>query len=162
MTEVKPNQLWKSNDDRNPRTVRVFTVDSRWAEVRNTETNRLSRIELYTLTRTGRSGWTYVGEADTPLPTGPTVEPGQEYIDRYEERHRRTRTLRVMSVEQDGKATCESWYDEPGSLSKTTRLKLETLLGPGYRLVSDSPRRRALRELFETELRAGPDADEAS
>lgn len=137
--KVEPNQLWKSNDNTSPRTVRVFEVDGRWAEVRNTDTGRLSRIELYTLARTGRNGWTYVGEADTPLPAGPTVEPGQEYIDRYEERHHRTRTLRVTSVEPDGKATCESWYDEPGSLSRTTRVAVKNLLGAGYRLAPEAP-----------------------
>lgn len=134
---VKPNQLWKSNDDRYARTVRVISTDSRWAHVRNTETGRGSQMELSRLTRKGRTGWTYIGEADTPLPAEPTVEVGQTYQDRYEERHGRTRLLRVTAWLSNERVQCVSWSYQPGSQARTTNLARRTLLGPGYRLVSE-------------------------
>jgi hypothetical protein len=133
---VKPNQLWKSNDDSAPRTVRVVTTDCRWAEVRNTDTGRVSRIDLSRFTRKGRTGWTYVGEADTPLPAEPTVQVGQIYQDRYEERHGRTRYLRVASA-GSSRARCISWYENSSTHDRETNLAFTTLLGPGYRLVSE-------------------------
>lgn len=53
-------QWQKNNSDR---TVLIEDVGSRWAGVRNVHTGRYSRLELYTFTRRGASGWTRIKEA---------------------------------------------------------------------------------------------------
>lgn len=52
---------WRKNGT--DRVVRIEDVGPRWTEVRNVHTGRFSRIELYTFTRRGASGWTRIKEA---------------------------------------------------------------------------------------------------
>lgn len=51
------------------------------------------------------------------------------------------RLLRIISVDQDGKATCEAWYDEPGAQSRTVRIRLDrfTPTSTGYKFVRNDP-----------------------
>lgn len=80
-----------------------------------------------------------LGVASVPPKNGPTVEVDQVYVDRYEERHGRVRFLRVTTLfPQDQKALCESWYDGSDKPARDTRLAFKTLLGSGYRLVSNA------------------------
>lgn len=65
---AKPRQLpprtgevWQKNGS--DRTVDIEDTDSRFAYVRDVETGRRSRIDLYVFTRRGDSGWTRVKEA---------------------------------------------------------------------------------------------------
>lgn len=54
----RAGEVWQKNGS--DRRVRIEDAGDRWAEVRNVNTGRFSRIELYTFTRRGRSGWTRV------------------------------------------------------------------------------------------------------
>lgn len=49
------------------------------------------------------------------------------------------RLVRIGSVDSDGKATCEAWYDEVGAKSRTVRIKLSRFkpTSTGYRFVRD-------------------------
>lgn len=49
------------------------------------------------------------------------------------------RMVRISSIDDDGKATCEAWYEEAGSLSRTVRIKLDRFrpTSTGYRFVGD-------------------------
>jgi hypothetical protein len=57
----RTGEVWRKNGS--DRAVRIEDTDSRWAEARNVETGRLSRIELYTFNRRGMAGWTRIEEA---------------------------------------------------------------------------------------------------
>lgn len=56
----RAGEVWQKNDS--GRRVRIEDTGERWAEVRNVETGRSSRIDLYVFTRRGTTGWTRVSE----------------------------------------------------------------------------------------------------
>lgn len=54
-------EVWQKNDS--DRVVEIEDTDTRFAHVRNVHTGYPSRIDLYTFTRRGASGWTRIKEA---------------------------------------------------------------------------------------------------
>lgn len=60
----RAGQVWRKNGS--DRKVRIETTDHRWAEVRNVETGRFSRMELYTFNRKGKAGWTRIDGTRCP------------------------------------------------------------------------------------------------
>jgi hypothetical protein len=75
------------------------------------------------------------------------VKPGQLWLDN-DKRNRAPRFVRVTSIREITDpfkhykyevATCEAWYDEPGSKSRTVQIRVDRFkpIATGYRLVED-------------------------
>lgn len=49
------------------------------------------------------------------------------------------RMVRISSIDDDGKATCQAWYEEAGSLARTVRIRLDRFkpTSTGYTFVRD-------------------------
>lgn len=72
--------------------------------------------------------------------SGDQVRVGQVWQDNDKRYRRRPRFLQVTFVGAEA-ATCEAWYDEPGYLARTVRVRLDRFkpTSTGYRLVQDAP-----------------------
>lgn len=79
-------------------------------------------------------------DEDTVSDVKPAV--GQIWQDndpRLEADRRCARLVRIASVDDDGKATCQAWYEEAGSLARTVRIRLDRFrpTSTGYTFVRD-------------------------
>jgi hypothetical protein len=68
--------------------------------------------------------------------------PGQVWKDndpRIRADHGCDRLVRITSVDDDGRATCEAWYEKPGERSRTVRIRLSRFkpTSTGYAFVRD-------------------------
>ena len=63
-------------------------------------------------------------------------KPGQLWRD-MDKRNEDERFLRVTEI-KDGRAVCESWWDVPGSLCRTVRIRVDRLRPPAYELVEEA------------------------
>jgi hypothetical protein len=73
------------------------------------------------------------------MPETPDVRVGQIWQDN-DPRVTPARFLRVTAINGD-KATCEAWYDKPGSQARTVRISLARFrpTSTGYRLHEEAP-----------------------
>ena len=63
-------------------------------------------------------------------------EPGQLWRD-ADKRNEDVRFIRVTKIE-DCRAVCESWWDLPGSMCRTVRIRVDRLRTPAYELVEEA------------------------
>jgi len=57
--KVKPGQVWKDNDPRTPRRLKVVSIEGEYAVCENTDLKRRTRVRLDRL-KPGRTGYTLV------------------------------------------------------------------------------------------------------